>query len=69
MAHKSQIPTVTLTNEKNITKELQDHNIIIIAPKKKEKQKTPELVAKTRKKLYGGGIASGMRRFNRGGKV
>ena len=62
MAHKSKIPAVILNQGNKIPE-----GAIIITASKKKKKRTPELVAKTRKKLNGGGIASGMRRFNRGG--
>ncbi len=35
-SRKSKIPIVTLDGDKNITKDLQEHELIIIAPKKKK---------------------------------
>ena len=38
MADKSKVPTIILNGDKNITKDLQDHELIIIAPEKEKKK-------------------------------
>jgi len=61
MAHKDKDKVYINIDPNKITQQLKDHELIVIAPKKKKKR-TPEPMAKPRKKLTafkGGGRAYG----------